>query len=136
MLLLIQAPFALPALAWALRRQGLGRVQERLLGPVSARGGLVTDLARAERLAWIVLVASAYGPWPANCLHRAVCLTWYLHRRGLVGELRIGVRQGDDRPLDFHAWVEHDGNVLGDRRDVTSRYAVFPGAISTDATFR
>lgn len=136
-LLLLQAPFVLPALAWWLKRRGLAAVQQRLLHGDDGGPAPAVDLARAERLAWVVQVAAAYGPWPANCLQRSVCLTWYLHRQGLASDLRIGVRQGDDRPLDFHAWVEHDGAVIGDRRDVRERYAVFPGSVApAGATFR
>lgn len=134
-LLLLQAPLALPAVALALRRWGLQPVQQRLLrGAVVARppATAAERLAMAERLAWCVQVSAAYGPWPANCLQRSVTLCWYLHRRGLAGDLRIGVRRGeqpDDRPLDFHAWVEHEGVVINDARDVGQRYAVFPRAV-------
>lgn len=84
----------------------------------------------AERLSWCVQVAAAYGPWPANCLQRSVVLCWFMQRRGLPGDLRIGVRKDERGALDFHAWVEHDGKVVNDRRDVVVRYAVFEGAIT------
>jgi hypothetical protein len=129
--LLLQAPVVLPAVALALRWGGLTRVQQRLLRPgagVQAPGSSAERRAAAERLAWCVQVASAYGPWPANCLQRSVVLCWFLHRRGLTGELRMGVRQDEDGSLDFHSWVEHDGFVLNDTRDVRERYAAFSTA--------
>lgn len=129
LLLLLQAPLALPAAAGALHRWGLGAVQRRLVLDRIPATGLRTDRAAAERLAWVVQVSAAYGPWPATCLPRSVVLCWFLRRRGLEGELRIGVRHGRDRPLDFHAWVEHDGAVVGDASDAPARYAVFPGAV-------
>lgn len=130
-LLLLQAPLALPLVALALRRWGLQRVQERL---AVRRSGLAVPQgeahARAERLSWCVQVAAAYGPWPANCLQRSVLLCWYLRRTGLQGDLRIGVRRTDHDELDFHAWVEHEGVVVNDRRDVRERYAVFDRPIA------
>jgi hypothetical protein len=130
--MLAQAPLVLPAVALALRWYGLSRVQQRLLQSPSGRlpETGIDRHAVAERVAWCVQVAAAYGPWPANCLQRSVAICWYLHRRGLVGDLRIGVRQGEDRPLDFHAWVEHEGRVINDVKDIAQRYAVFPGAIA------
>lgn len=125
-LLLLLAPLALPLSAAALRRWGLARVQERLLRRPARVGPPPGDaLACAERLSWSVQVAAAYGPWPANCLQRSVVLCWYLHRRGLHGDLRIGVRRTETDGLDFHAWVEHEGVVVNDRRDVRERYVVF-----------
>lgn len=130
---LLLAPVALPALALALRQWGLQRVQSRLLGRSgSRRQKQAASLGRAERLSWCVQVAAAYGPWPANCLQRSVLLCWYLHRRGLRGDLRIGVRRTDQDGLDFHAWVEHDGVVVNDRRDVKERYVVFDRAMTPD----
>lgn len=131
--LLLVAPAALPAVALALRLWGLGPVQvwtTRRPPRVTPPDTPEARIALAERLSWCVQVAAAYGPWPANCLQRSVVLGWFLHRRGLTGDLRIGVRKTDEGPLDFHAWVEHGGRVINDRRDVGTRYATFEGAIA------
>ena len=130
-LLLLQAPLALPLMALRLRRHGLAAVQARYVRP-GAPHDLVRrpdDHERAERISWCVQVAAAYGPWPANCLQRSVVLCWFLRRQRLSGDLRIGVRRIDADRLDFHAWVEHDGVVINDRRDVRQRYATFDRAI-------
>jgi hypothetical protein len=135
MLLFALSPLALPLAALALGRFGLGRVQRSL----ARRRGAPAEgeaLARVQRLSWCVQVAAAYGPWPANCLQRSVVLCWYLHRLGLAGDLRIGVRRTDADGLDFHAWVEHHGRVVNDRRDVRERYVVFDRPITpTGARF-
>lgn len=133
MALLLQAPVALPAAAFALRRWGLATVQTWIARRTVRAAAPDTDearLATAQRLSWCVQVAAAYGPWPANCLQRSVVLCWFLHRRGLHGDLRIGVRNTDQGALDFHAWVEYAGMVVNDRRDVAQRYAVFDRAIT------
>jgi hypothetical protein len=126
--MLLQAPVALPVVALALRRYGLARVQRRLLSDrprPSPPATPVERLTAARRLSWCVRAAAAYGPWPANCLQRSVLLCWFLHRRGLAGDLRIGVQRADDGSLNFHSWVEHDGVVLNDAEDVGLRYATF-----------
>lgn len=133
LLLLAQAPFALPACAYALGRHGLGRVQA-FLGRRPARPSDAPAAARlvaARRLSWIVQSAAAYGPWPANCLQRSVVLWWYLQRRGLQGDLRIGVRRDPEtRELAFHAWIEYEGVVLNDEATVRQRYVTFDRAIA------
>jgi hypothetical protein len=82
-----------------------------------------------------VQVAAKRGLWPANCLQRSVVLWWFLARRGLASDLRIGVRRRPDAPsasrsMDFHAWVELDGVVLNDGPDVRERFATFDRAIA------
>lgn len=134
MLLLAQAPVALPLVALGLRRWGLGRVQS-VLGRRRSHGRGGDDpaarLRSAKRLAWIVQAAAAYGPWPANCLQRSVVLWWYLRRRGIDGELRIGVRRDPEtRELTFHAWIEHGGIVLNDDPEIRRRYVTFERAIA------
>lgn len=134
LVLLLEAPLLLPLAALALRRWGLRRVQLRLSRrPIRHRWRPVDDgeaHEAARRIAWVVQVTAAYGPWPANCLQRSIVLWWFLRRRGLEGDLRIGVRRDPERGgLDFHAWIEHDGAVINDRRDVRERYATFDRAI-------
>lgn len=142
LLLLVQAPVMLPLAALALRRWGLRRVQGVLARRPLRAGKADHDVqgrrAAAQRLAWCVQVSAAYGPWPANCLQRSLVLWWFLRRRGLQGDLRIGVRRDpDSEKLDFHAWVEHGGCVINDRHDVRERYATFDRPIvPAAASFR
>jgi len=131
--LLAQALLVLPLAALALRRWGLAAVQQWLAqhpNPVSLHDSEdPASRRRAERIAWTVQAAAAYGPWPANCLQRSVILWWFLRRRYLDGDLRIGVRRGESGALDFHCWVEYAGQVINDQRDMRSRYATFDQAI-------
>ena len=131
-------------MAFALQRWGLRWVQGRLTRPIvpsSHTHASPEGLNAARRIAWVVEVAARYGPWPANCLQRSVTLWWFLARRGIPSELRIGVRRrpgataGGD--LDFHAWIEHGGLVLNDVSDVRRRFATFDAAIAPkDASWR
>ena len=71
--------------------------------------------ARARQLGHAVRRASRYSPARPSCLVRSVALIRLLERHGIHGGLlRIGVRPHDGKLL-AHAWVEHDGEVLGDR---------------------
>jgi len=140
------ALLVLPGMALALRRYGLRRVQSRLqrtfrIG-VPTRSE-ATKLEVARRTAWVIDVAAKRGLWRANCLQRSVTLWWFLGRRGITSELRIGVRRrrSEDASgrsgLDFHAWVERDGTVLNDAPDIRERFATFDRAVAPpDATWR
>lgn len=48
----------------------------------------------------------------AYCLQRSTVTTWMLRRRGIAAELVIGFRPV---PVDSHAWVEVQGQVVNDR---------------------
>jgi hypothetical protein len=85
--------------------------------------------AKARRLAWCVQVTSAYLPWGVNCLRRSIVAVWFLRRSGREPQLGIGIRRGDDGALDFHAWIEYEGEVLNDRRNVTDRYVRFESEV-------
>jgi hypothetical protein len=134
-----------PLLAVAIRRWGLRRVQGTLARTRRGRGPVDPELALdlAHRTAWLTEVAAERGPWPANCLQRSVTLWWFLHRRGIDADLRIGVRPrpgasslGTDR-LEFHAWIEHRNVVLNEVPDIRRRFATFDRAIApSGARFR
>lgn len=124
--------------AAALERRGLAPVQEKLASLSPWRPSPLAPheaVDEARRLAWIVGVASRRVFRRANCLQRSLTLWWLLRRRGLKGELRIGVRRklmadpAEEGAVEFHAWVEHAGVVLNDVRDVRDRFATFDRVI-------
>ena len=49
-------------------------------------------------------------PWDSRCLMRSLVLLRMLARRGVIAQLVIGVRPGEQ--FEAHAWVEHDGHPL------------------------
>lgn len=79
---------------------------EREAGPTS---GQTTE---AERVAWAIDAVSRRLPFAGNCLVQAVATLSMLRRRGLPGELRIGVAREGGRELEAHAWVECEGKIL------------------------
>ncbi|MFZ1973376.1 MAG: lasso peptide biosynthesis B2 protein [Candidatus Acidiferrales bacterium] len=59
-----------------------------------------------------------------NCLERSLVLCWLLRRRGMVAELRIGVRKDSDR-FEAHAWVERNSQVLNDASEEHRHFVPF-----------
>lgn len=103
---------------------------ERSAGPTSARIGAARrdgTLEEAHRLARAVDRACRVVPWRSSCLVRALALKRLLRRRGFAGaDLRVGVRRDRDG-LSAHAWVECDGEIVGDSRERIAEYESLPG---------
>jgi hypothetical protein len=72
-----------------------------------APGELVAALASA------LDTAGAFYVKPVKCLQRAVVATWFLRNRGYDCLLVVGAHVARK---EGHAWVEANGQVLGDPR--------------------
>ena len=102
----------------ALRLSSL-RTLRRFIPAVDEEGPWqAEDFAEADRLCRLAAVAGHHHLYPMRCLVQALAVELVLARRGRAVELRIGVRRDHDR-LAAHAWLEHDGSVLGDAADVS-----------------
>lgn len=77
-----------------------------------------------EQVARAVSIAARRSIWPTSCLRQALLLWWFLARRGVSVEVRIGAEIGRDRQFAAHAWVERDGRVLLGGDHVRERYVV------------
>jgi hypothetical protein len=121
---------SLSLVALGLRWLGLRRVQALLawLAPLPAARleppSPAAHLDQARRLATLVKQAAAGAPRPLTCLPQALTLWWLLRRRGLLTDLRLGVRKTGGS-FEAHAWVEYEGVVLNDQPDVQQRFAPF-----------
>ena len=108
-LILGKAWLALPAFYFSLRRKSYEEL-------VSAR---IFD--RQEQnikhdpniLYQLVLWASYLHVLPMSCLPRALTLHWLLRQNGFDSALKIGA-QKKDATLHVHAWVEVDGQPIGE----------------------
>ncbi len=79
----------------------------------------------AEQVAEAVRRAARRVPG-ASCLTQALATRVALGRRGVVGELRIGVAKDASGMLEAHAWIEFEGRVLiGDLPDL-ARFQPLP----------
>ncbi len=71
-------------------------------------------IADAARLAELAEIAGRRGAVAASCLRQALVVWWWLRRRGLPAQLKIGVTGGGDA-FAAHAWVELGGVALAQK---------------------
>ena len=112
------------ALTLALTRVGLWLIPlgnlRRLLEPSSRSAGNAT----AGEIAWAIAAAARRLPW-MTCLVEALTAQRLLRQAGLSCELRIGMRRAaGNRPIEAHAWVVSDGQVVAGRDSMLSAYVV------------
>lgn len=122
--------FCLPWISFSIRYFGYLPTRKflSLLTPQNdLRQANPVELEQARRHAELILVAGRNGLISATCLRQSVLLEYWLKRRGLAAEIKIGVRKEQDL-FDAHAWVELNGvplaqdslehhHILLDKRD-------------------
>ena len=69
-------------------------------------------LDTVERIVWAVEEACIWYYKRVYCLQRSAVCTWMFRRWGVEADLVIGFRPA---PIDSHAWVEVNGQVVNDR---------------------
>ncbi len=135
---LVAAVLILPLVRWGLVWFGFRRcwswlrrtVPEALSAPYpDAPREAVGQVAEGAVLA--VQRAATHLPGTYVCLPRAMTLWWLLRRRGFEARLRLGVNLRGTEPrvpqttrLDAHAWIELDGQPLGEAADVDKTFTV------------
>jgi hypothetical protein len=125
---LLMTPFVLGLTWWRLRRSGYQSTLARTRPGDHSALPADAQLALSRETAYAVAGAVKYGPWQPKCLLRSLTLAWFLGRKSLPFEVKIGV-PGTSAPSnpgwEAHAWVEHAGAVLNDREDVGGEYRAF-----------
>ena len=124
--LFIGAWLALPIVDVMLRGLGFQRTQRILgrsarlfsRGQAEAAGPAAFEAADAK--AAIIAIAGRYALANGTCLRQALLLWGLLRRCGQAAELRIGVRTQDG--FAAHAWVELDGEPLGQTPEQRNRF--------------
>ena len=99
----------------------LGRWVQRAL---DAPSGGRAERTEAARLAWIDDAVANRWPFGGRCLQRSLVLIWLLRRRGIAGQMRIGVLKGADQ-MAAHAWVEVAGEPVNDTPGHCAAFVVF-----------
>jgi len=69
------------------------------------------EAASPDRIGWAIRVASRYVPG-STCLVQALTGLVLLEGAGLPAHLYIGVARNDESPLQAHAWVKSQGDVI------------------------
>lgn len=124
--LLASAFLRLLAVDLALRTAGFTRTRRWLVDAGAARSpeAAGTDRwAEVERVAWAVGVAASHHLYPMRCLARSLAIEALLARRGIAGELRIGVRKDEAGAFRAHAWIEYQGRAVTEPEGIEERYA-------------
>jgi hypothetical protein len=130
LMLLMQALLLLPFVGLGIKCFGLRGFYGAIanLNPRKYRVLGKEEIRQARAIARLVEIASRYGLYKPNCLQKSLLLCWLLRRHNIESELRIGVRKKAEF-LEAHAWVEYQGCVLNDQRNVDQSFVPFPGAI-------
>lgn len=82
------------------------------------------DLSRAKHISRAVAIAGNHGLYHANCLKQSLLLWWLLARRGINTEIKFGAQEESGITFGAHAWVEYDGEALGDLSDLQHQFLV------------
>ena len=134
-LIYVFAVIVSPIFSLGLRALGYKNLTAILLGlspnPHNRLQERGASLHRSSQVGKIVNRASAFGWFKASCLERSLLLWWILRWFRIPTSVRVGIQRGDTQFIG-HAWVEYDGIVVNDRRDVSQRYVVFPDKLSPD----
>jgi hypothetical protein len=79
------------------------------------------DQLSIGRIIWAMDLASVFYCKQVLCLQRAAATTCLMRKSGIGAELVLGAQMV---PFKAHAWVEIDGEVVGERSDLPASIAV------------
>lgn len=123
----LRAWFLLLAVDIALRLLPFRGVQSWLqLAPPAAP--LSPEAARPilRQVLSLLDAAARHHLYPMTCLRRSLALQRLLAQRGLPTRLRFGVQRvpgGNPPGIQAHAWLEYNGQPIGERLAVEAQYA-------------
>jgi hypothetical protein len=122
-LLFVQAWLLLWAVDLALRVAPFRKVR-RWIESSGPKKIILEEQAEAvvRRTSDFVDRAARHHLYEMTCLRRSLALQWLLSRHGLETRLQFGVRR-ENGNLQAHAWLEHEGQVIGETRVPDEQYA-------------
>jgi len=127
--IILVAIFTLPMIALSLKFTDFKQTKNRMarLIPTGIEGipAREDDLSRAQLISRAVAIAGNNGVYHANCLKQSLLLWWLLARRGIPSELKLGTQKIPQETFSAHAWVEYNGEVLGDFSGLEHQFLVF-----------
>jgi hypothetical protein len=110
-----------PRIARSLKLDGYARTRawlENLEPPDFGDELPVATLRRADKAIRVL-------PWSMKCLERSLAIWWIAGERAVI---RLGVAPASGgEEHRFHAWVERDGVVVNDARDIASEFLPLAG---------
>lgn len=120
-----RAQWALIVAQWLVRQRAPGQLTARNEEALPSRDAVSASpgAEHAHVLGAAVRRAAKYGLFRPACLVRAIALRRMLVADGIRGAvIRVGVKQSEEGML-AHAWVELDGDVIGDTIANVREYA-------------
>lgn len=113
--LFLQAWCLLGRYRLALQRRSFAELTAALQhAPVAAADAPLTPVQaqQARRIGYLVAAAASATPWRSRCLVQSLVAQRLLARRGIPGQILLGV--GSDAPSGFgaHAWLRAGGEVV------------------------
>jgi hypothetical protein len=133
-MLFLRAAALFPVLTVSLKLRGFQATKnslQRLLANKASREDSQAERSAVEITSRMVLAAARHSPIPCTCLERSLALWWLLARQGITAQLRIGVRK-DRQKFGAHAWVECNGQPLGEPEAPHLHYAAFAEEMAGD----
>jgi hypothetical protein len=97
------------------RRFGGFYARQKIIRQWPITGGNHHEEAELPALCEAVHTAAVWYPKQTLCLQKASVTTSLLRQHGFAADMKIGVRK---QPFHAHAWVEVDGQVVGDHQNV------------------
>jgi hypothetical protein len=92
----------------------------------SSQAPVGDSLLYAQQTAALVnRIIKGYFLFGVSCLEASIALWWILLSKGIISDLRLGVRTITGR-FESHAWVEYEGNVLNDLEAISVIYTPMP----------
>lgn len=123
---LLEAWWALIVFYAALRWMSLERLSRwHASAPKETR----EKLAAARHLHRLVGWAAHLHILPMTCLVQSLSLRWMLRRRGIASSLKIGATR-EAGVVRAHAWLEMDGEKIGESEDVNGIFHVLTRSTS------
>ena len=119
-LMLAQAWWALLGFSALLHFYGFDQLANSSRGE---SGRVSNALLFSERIALLVELASRLHLLPMTCLTQSLALRWMLGRRGIPAQIKIGLHK-NVLPVQAHAWVEVNGQALGETSKIMGRFTV------------
>jgi hypothetical protein len=117
----------LPLIRIHLRSRGYRKTQLWLQQRLEQRIVSTISLPQEDAIAVtcrMVKSATHYGFIRPTCLEESLALWYFLREKGILPNLRIGVRKNGEK-FEAHAWVEHEGATLNQVQEAHKHYAAF-----------
>jgi hypothetical protein len=123
------AVFFLPVMAGCIHIWGVkktkSKIEQHYYKNFTSQNVNNRNIREARQIGRMVCVAARWSIYRANCLKRALLIWTLLLRAGIQSTLVFGAKKENFNNLDAHAWVEINGEPIGESPNVREHYSVF-----------